>query len=210
MAVTVNAGNIDVNDTGADFASNVKTEMTNAQADLGKMSEKTATETISGDKTMSGSFERSNFIYAAHSTGTDSISFDGTKTYITWTEDRSDSIFSTSTTVVTVSDACDLVICYDGAADIGVADAGHVFDLRFGVEIDPDGVSGYSVVTGSYSPFTLRGIFGNINNASCTGIHASVSSGALVRVFAEVYGRGTSGESANLVAQACRLRMQRI
>ena len=51
MPVTVTPGNIDVADTGSDFASSVKTEITNTAADLGKMSEKDQAETITGAKT---------------------------------------------------------------------------------------------------------------------------------------------------------------
>jgi hypothetical protein len=51
MAVTTDGNAINVSDDGADFASDVKTQITNAAADLNKMSEKTATETITGAKT---------------------------------------------------------------------------------------------------------------------------------------------------------------
>lgn len=54
MPVTVTPGNIDVADTGSDFASAVKTEITKAAADLAKMSEKDQTETITGAKTFQG------------------------------------------------------------------------------------------------------------------------------------------------------------
>ena len=54
MAVTTDGNEINVADDGADFASDVKTQITNAAADLNKMSEKTATETITGAKTHQG------------------------------------------------------------------------------------------------------------------------------------------------------------
>jgi hypothetical protein len=65
MPVTVTPGNIDVADTGSDFASNVKTEITNAAADLAKMSEKTEVETITGAKT----HEDTLTVHATGSTG---------------------------------------------------------------------------------------------------------------------------------------------
>lgn len=212
MPVTVTPGNIDVADTGSDFASAVKTEITNTAADLAKMSEKTADETIGGDKTHTGTFERSNAFFSAYSTQTDVVADEGAYTDIEWaTPDREDSLYTlvTGDIEIEVSEAGDYKISYDGSTDNTQTTSADRYTTEFTLWKKPSAGS-YSEVAGTKSYAYNRNADDGEGTSSMTGRIFTLAANDRLKLRATVYTSGDSFGDIVLISGGTRILIERV
>lgn len=212
MPVTVNYNNIDTDSDGATFASDVKGEIQATQTDLGKMSEKTEAETISGNKTHTGTFERSNAFFSAYSTQTDVVADEGAYTDIEWaTPDREDSLYTlvTGDIEIEVSEAGDYKISYDGSTDNTQTTSGDRYTTEFTLWKKPSAGS-FSEVTGTKSYAYNRNADDGEGTSSMTGRIFTLAANDRLKLRATVHTSGDSFGDIVLISGGTRILIERV
>lgn len=170
MAVTVDYTQLDLTDDGAAFGAELITQFQNTQTDLGKMSEKTADETISGKKTHTGELIRSKAFYSAYSTTTTALADQGSFTDITWNvTDRIDSALYVvySSTEIEFQVAGDYRIFYDGTCRLTGATVTRI-GVDWRISKKPSGGS-YSELAGTLRSGYVRLVGDNTTTTNFSG-----------------------------------------
>lgn len=212
MPVTVDNNNINVADTGAEFAAAVKVEITSAEADLAKMSEKTATETISGAKTHTGNLIRSKAFFSAYSTQTDVVGDEGAYTDVEWAVvDREDAQFEliAGEIEIEISETGDYKISYDGSTDNIQATSADRYTSEFTIWVKPSAGS-YSELAGTKSFCYNRNADDGEGTGSMSGRIFSLTADDRIKLRATVKTSGNSFDDIVLVSGGTRILIERV